>query len=56
MHPIPQNFNMHLVILITMNLLTKFEVSSFIRSKDMTGAPECRKESRDPNHAHLGDS
>ena len=28
--------------LIAINLLFKFEVSSFIRSKDMTGDPKCR--------------
>ena len=29
---------MHTVVLITINLCTKFEMSSFIRSKDMTRA------------------
>jgi len=38
------------------NLQTKFEMSSVIRSKNMAWAPKCRNESRNPEHAHLGDS
>ena len=41
-------------VLATFNLQTKFEMSSFIRCKDMAWAPKCRNESRDPDHAHLG--
>jgi len=37
------------------NLQTKFEMSSFIRSRDMAWAPKCRNESCDPDNAHLGD-
>ena len=37
-------------------LQTKFEISSFIRSNDMVWASKCRNGSRDPVHAHLGDS
>jgi len=43
-------------VLFTLNLQTKFEMSSFIRSKDMVWAPKRRNESRDPDHAHLGDN
>jgi len=43
-------------VLFTFNLQTKFEMSSFIRSRDMAWAPKCRNESRDPDHASLGDS
>ena len=43
-------------VLFTLNLQTKFKMSSFIRSKDMAWAPKCWNESRDPDHAHLGDS
>ena len=45
-----------MVVLFTLNLQTKFEMSSFIRSKDMAWAPKCINESREPDHAHLGDS
>jgi len=38
------------------NLQTEFEMPSFIRSKNMAWAPTCRNESRNPDHAHLGDS
>jgi len=38
--------------LIAINLLFKFEVSSFIRSKDMTGDPKCRNGPLDFDHAH----
>jgi len=38
MHPlILRNFNMYVLVLITINLHINFEMSSFIRSKDMTG-------------------
>ena len=43
-------------VLFAFNLQTKFEMSSFIRSRDMAWAPKCRYESRAPDHAHLGDS
>jgi len=37
------------------NLQTKFELSSFIHSKDMmTGDPICRNGPRDLDHAFLG--
>jgi len=42
-------------VLFTFNLQTKFEMSSFIRSKDTAWAPKSRNESHDPNHAHLRD-
>ena len=55
-----QNFNMIVYcvmrVLFAFNLQTKFEMSSFIRSRDMTWAPKCRNESRNPDHVHLGDS
>jgi len=55
MHPlILRNVNMYVLVLITINLHINFEMSSFIRSKDMTGAPKCRNRSRDPDHAYLG--
>ena len=38
------------------NRQTKFEMSSFIRSTDMACTSKCRNGSRDPVHAHLGDS
>jgi len=43
-------------VLFAFNLQTKFEISSFIPSRDMAWATKCRNESRDPDHAHLGDS
>ena len=43
-------------VLFTFNLQIKLEMSSFIRSRDMARAPKCRNESRDPDHAHFGDS
>ena len=43
-------------VLSTLNLQTKLEMSRFIRSKDISWAPKCRNESRDPDHAHLLDS
>ena len=49
MHP-------HTAELFTLNTQTKSEMSSFIRSKDMAWVPKCRNGSRDPDHAHLGDS
>ena len=44
MHPISllRNLNMYMVVLITINLYTKFEMSSFSCSKDMIGAPKFR--------------
>jgi len=42
-------------VLLTFNLQAKFEIPSFIRSKDTACTPKCRNESRDPDHAHLGD-
>ena len=36
------------------NLQTKFEMSNFIRSKDMPWATKCRNGSHDPDHALLG--
>jgi len=59
MHPMLQNFNMCrglMPVFFTFNLQTKFEMSSFIGSKDMAWVPKCRNESRDPDHAHLEDS
>ena len=41
-------------VLFTFNQQTKFEMSSFIRSKDIAWAPKCRNESRNPDHAPLG--
>jgi len=43
-------------VLFTFSMQTKFEMSSFICSKDVAWAPKCRNESRDPDHAHLGKS
>ena len=43
-------------VLFAFNLQTKFEMSSFIRSRDMAWAPKCRSKSRDPDHARLVDS
>jgi len=43
-------------VLFTLNLQTKFEMSSFIHSKDIAWSTKCRNESRDLDHAHLGDS
>jgi len=43
-------------VLFAFNLQTKFEMSSFIRSRDMSWAPKYRNESLDPDHANLGDS
>jgi len=43
-------------VLFAFNLQTKFEMSSFIRSKDIAWVPKCRRGSRDRDHAHLGDS
>jgi len=40
----------------TFNLQTKFEMSSFIRWKDMAWTQKCRNGSRDNVHAHLEDS
>jgi len=38
------------------NLQTKFEMSSFIRFRDMAWAPKCKNASHDPDQAHFGDS
>jgi len=43
-----------MTVLFTFDTQTKFEMSSFVRSKDMAWAPKCRNGSRDPDHAHLG--
>jgi len=43
-------------VFFTFSMQTKFEMSSFICSKDVAWAPKCRNESRDPDHAHLGKS
>jgi len=43
-----------MAVLFTLNLQTKFEMSSFINSKDMTWAQKCRDGSRDGDNAHLG--
>jgi len=53
-----QNFNMcnGNIRFFTFNLQTKFEMSSFIRFKNMSRAQKCRNGSRDPDNAHLGDS
>jgi len=51
-----QNFNMLNASTLSFNLQTKFEMSSFIRSRYMAWAPKFRNESRAPDHAHLGDS
>jgi len=45
-----------MAVLFTFNLQTKFEMSSFIRFKDMPRAQKCRNGSRDPDNVHLGDS
>ena len=42
--------------LFTFNLQTKFEISSFIRFRDMACIPKCRNEPREPDHTHLGNS
>jgi len=46
---------MRMVVLIKINLQTKFEVSSFIRSQDVTLVPKCRNMARDPDHADFRD-
>ena len=52
-----QNFNMcNTTTLYVKPAQTKFEISSFIRSKDMAWAPKWKNESRDSDHAHLGDT
>ena len=44
-----------MVALIPVNVHTKFEMSSFIRSKNITGAPKFRNAgARDLDHDHLG--
>ena len=45
-----------MVVLFTFNLQTKFEMSSFIHSKDMAWTLKCRNGSPDPDHTHLGNS
>ena len=47
---------MHVRERITVYLHTKCEMSSFVRTKDMTWAPKIRHGSRDPDDAHLGNS
>jgi len=42
--------------LITINVRTKLEMLSCIRSKYMTGAPKFINGPGDPDNAHLGDS
>jgi len=55
--PMLQNFNMcNTTTLYVKPAQTKFEISSFIRSKDMAWAPKWKNESRDSDHAHLGDN
>ena len=44
-----------MAVLFTFNLQTKFEMSSFIRSKDMAWAQKCINWSRDPDNAHFWD-
>jgi len=49
-----------MVVLIKINLQTKFEVSSFIRShlirsQDVTLVPKCRNMARGPDHADFRD-
>jgi len=41
-------------VLFTFNLQTEFEITNFIRSKDMAWVPKCRSKSGDPDHTHLG--
>ena len=41
-------------LLIRISQHTKFEMSSFIYSKDMIEAPEIKNGSRDSDHAHWG--
>ena len=45
-----------MAVLLTFNLRTKFEMSSFIRSKDMAWNQKRSNGSRDPDHDHLVDS
>jgi len=53
MHPpCCKTLTCEMLVLFAFNLQTKCEMSSFIRSKDMARAPECRNQSRDPDHAH----
>jgi len=42
-------------VLFTFTVQTKFEMSSFIRSKDMALAAKYRYVSRDPDHASFRD-
>jgi len=51
-----QNFNICNASTLYFNLQTKFEMSSFVRSKDMAWAPKCRNESCDLDHTYLGDN
>jgi len=55
MHPHAAKLKRVMPVLFTFNLQTKFEMSNFIRSKDMAWAPKCRNESRDFDHAPFGD-
>ena len=58
MHPMLQNFNMCNASTLYIQSLHSNQIwmSSFIRSRDIAWAPKCRNESRDSDHAHLGDS
>jgi len=56
MYPHTAELKCVMAVLFTFNLQTKFEMSSFIRSKDMVWAPRYGNWSHDPDHAHLGDS
>jgi len=40
-------------VLFMFSLQTKFEMSSFVISKDMAWVQRCRNMSHDPDHAHL---
>jgi len=42
---------MHALVLVRINLYTKFEVPRFTHSKDMMGSQKTRR--RDPDRAHL---
>ena len=47
---------MHMVVLNMLNLHTKFEKSSLVRVKGMTGDPKCGNGLHEPDHAYLGGS
>jgi len=48
--PMLQTLTCAMPVLFTFNLQTKFEMSSFPRSRDMAWAPKWSNESRDPDH------